>query len=255
MSKVPKWVTEQGLCACCWEKKRVEGSPRCEECKNSQLKGKRLKRCATLQERDELGLCRRCDEPAVEGKKHCQKHLDALAEKQKRRKVNGKCKRCEKPVADGKAACKECQEKINAENVEYKLQLKMDAFNAYGGPECACCHDKRIEALNIDHVDGGGNKHRAEVSGGNGGHPSYSWLKQNDYPPGFQVLCFSCNNVKYQVDAKTLTDIPQHTAVVQSSVDVPYGPPPELAIPEVMAMYEEPKCSCSCPSCNCNKEE
>lgn len=63
----------------------------------------------------------------------------------------------------------------------------MDALNAYGGI-CACCGEKNIEFLTIDHVMRDGAEHRKEI--GNG---IMAWLKKNDYPSGFRILCWNCN--------------------------------------------------------------
>lgn len=64
-------------------------------------------------------------------------------------------------------------------------------------PFCACCGEKHLEFLSIDHINGGGNKHRKEMvnQGGSGGN-IYWWLIKNDFPPGFQVLCHNCNMAK-----------------------------------------------------------
>jgi len=61
----------------------------------------------------------------------------------------------------------------------------------YGG-RCACCGEDRLQFLTIDHINGGGTKHRKEI--GHGGHAVYRWLIRNDFPPDFQVLCFNCND-------------------------------------------------------------
>jgi hypothetical protein len=75
-----------------------------------------------------------------------------------------------------------------------RLERKLAAFNAYGGAVCRCCGETHVEFLSIDHVDGKGAEHRRQLgkrfaSGKN----FYIWLKNHDYPPGFQVLCFNCN--------------------------------------------------------------
>lgn len=67
---------------------------------------------------------------------------------------------------------------------------KRMAFEAYGG-KCACCGEAGIHFLSIDHIHGGGNKHRREI--GSGGYRFYVWLRLRNYPPGYQVLCFNCN--------------------------------------------------------------
>lgn len=63
-------------------------------------------------------------------------------------------------------------------------------------PFCACCGEKEIKFLSIDHINGGGNKHRKTITkNGKGGNISH-WLVKNDFPDGFQVLCHNCNMAK-----------------------------------------------------------
>jgi hypothetical protein len=50
-----------------------------------------------------------------------------------------------------------------------------------------------LHFLCIDHINGGGSKHRRE-----GKFPSmYQWLKTHNFPEGFQVLCHNCNMAKF----------------------------------------------------------
>lgn len=74
--------------------------------------------------------------------------------------------------------------------LSYHLALKLECFNAYGGLRCALCPESRIPALGVDHIDGGGNTHRAVAGRGNA---FYHWLKRNGFPPGYRVLCSNCN--------------------------------------------------------------
>ena len=59
----------------------------------------------------------------------------------------------------------------------------------YGG-HCACCGEDTYEFLALDHMNGGGEKHRSEV-----GQGSYmiAWIINNDFPEDFRVLCHNCN--------------------------------------------------------------
>jgi hypothetical protein len=60
---------------------------------------------------------------------------------------------------------------------------------------CACCGESTLEFLTIDHTDGDGATHRKEI--GAGSHTTvYRWLRKNNYPPGYQVLCMNCNAAK-----------------------------------------------------------
>ncbi|MBQ1081587.1 hypothetical protein [Nocardiopsis sp. B62] len=53
--------------------------------------------------------------------------------------------------------------------------------------------------LCIDHIEGGGNQHRAELFGDRriASHRFRSWLRAQGWPPGHQVLCFNCNDGKH----------------------------------------------------------
>lgn len=79
----------------------------------------------------------------------------------------------------------------------YALRVKTEVFGHYCGGEiaCACCGEKEMMFLSVDHINGGGNKHRREI-GGKRGVNFYRWLKDNRYPKGFQILCFNCNFAK-----------------------------------------------------------
>ena len=63
----------------------------------------------------------------------------------------------------------------------------------YGGtpPKCSCCNENQKEFLAIDHINGGGFKHRKTISGN-----FFVHLVKNNFPPGFQVLCHNCNMAK-----------------------------------------------------------
>lgn len=91
-------------------------------------------------------------------------------------------------------ACKECVRPINnARKKGRDKQARTDAINNYGG-KCACCGEANIEFLQIDHIHGGGNKHRQQLDkSGSAGSRIYYWLRKNNWPDGYQVLCANCN--------------------------------------------------------------
>jgi hypothetical protein len=82
-----------------------------------------------------------------------------------------------------------------------RIRLKYTVMSYYSkcDPECACpgCKDKHMEFLTMDHIDGGGTKARREGIIKRGSTEFYKWLIDNDYPGGFQVLCFNCNFGKH----------------------------------------------------------
>src|SRR5438105_2781991 len=100
-----------------------------------------------------------------------------------------RCVYCGKERDRGdKQLCAACAPIHAAHCKEVHDKVRRDAFNAYGGPQCACCGTLVDEFLTMDHIDGGGAAHRAELRGnknqsGGGGLKLYYWLKRNNYPP------------------------------------------------------------------------
>jgi hypothetical protein len=78
---------------------------------------------------------------------------------------------------------------------EYRTRIKNAVYAAYGGYRCACCGETEPSFLAIDHVDNDGYAHRKKI-GFRGGIGIYLWIVKNQFPPGFQVLCYNCNQGK-----------------------------------------------------------
>jgi ribosomal protein L37E len=72
----------------------------------------------------------------------------------------------------------------------YKKQ-RVIGLKHYGGdpPSCKCCGENRIEFLCFDHINGGGRKHIDSLN-----ISMTVWLRKHNYPGGFRVLCYNCNN-------------------------------------------------------------
>lgn len=72
---------------------------------------------------------------------------------------------------------------------EFRRRQKREILTYYSDGKCACakCGFDDIRALTIDHVNGGGAKHRKETE-----RTTYRWLHRNKLPEGFQTLCFNC---------------------------------------------------------------
>ena len=112
------------------------------------------------------------------------------------KKASGSCTKCNKPRLVNRTRCADCLEKQRCLFKNRHIELKNAAFHAYGGYVCNCCGLKYKSALELDHVNGGGNEHRQSNGGNNTG--VYRWLKDNNYPKGMmQVLCASCNKAKH----------------------------------------------------------
>lgn len=176
-----------GKCRC--GKPARTGSTSCEHCLTSQSKSAKNRADKALAH----GFCAKCKtHPVKPGHHHCPDCLEIRRlkqiEKRSQCKVAGICRSCSaRPHMPDHTLCAKCR----LQRLEHYCSLKRNAFNAYGGPICRCCGETIFEFLTIDHIDGGGSKHRQII-----GNAIYRWLKHNNYPPGFQVLCFNCNASK-----------------------------------------------------------
>ena len=67
----------------------------------------------------------------------------------------------------------------------------MEALNKAGRTECACCGDRHVEFLVVDHKDSDGGPWRKMGTGSD----FYRWLKRNNYPDmgRYRVLSHNCN--------------------------------------------------------------
>lgn len=91
----------------------------------------------------------------------------------------------------------------------YLLRLKLTVMRHYSPSlMCQCglnrcwhegpCPISAPRIMCIDHVDGGGGRHRRSLQ--QAGRKLYNWLKTESFPDGFQVLCHNCNWMKTSVN-------------------------------------------------------
>ena len=71
---------------------------------------------------------------------------------------------------------------------EHNRRIRETVLAHYGG-KCHCCGEGRYEFLALDHIDGGGNRHRRDNRIGN----QAGWLLRKGLPDCFRVLCHNCN--------------------------------------------------------------
>lgn len=77
--------------------------------------------------------------------------------------------------------------------------VKYEVMSHYSNGTLSCLHCgiDVYPLLTIDHINNDGAKHRREISSGHcQGGRTYQWLRKNNYPEGFQVLCQNCNYFK-----------------------------------------------------------
>ena len=84
--------------------------------------------------------------------------------------------------------------RIKENRKRYRRNKKIKVLNHYskGLMMCSCCCETDIEFLCIDHINGGGGKHIKALGTTN----FYQWLINNNFPDGFQVMCYNCNFAK-----------------------------------------------------------
>lgn len=90
------------------------------------------------------------------------------------------------------------KEEKKARNKKDRTQLRYTVLSHYsqGEPRCLSCGIIDLDVLTIDHIKGNGNAHR-KITGG--GVEFYRWLRKNNFPDGYQTLCFNCNAKKYRL--------------------------------------------------------
>jgi len=102
------------------------------------------------------------------------------------------CPECRRYFIDHSAGWrKRNPEKVTAQKeraLQKQRERRKQCLEHYG-LSCACCGEDIYEFLTVDHIDGGGGLHRAEL------HPGaiYGWLIKHGFPEGFQTLCWNCN--------------------------------------------------------------
>lgn len=103
------------------------------------------------------------------------------------------------------AKCKSARKKWRDRNksklaqwmIRFRDKLKNEVFGHYG-KSCQCCGESNSVFLAIDHVDGSGGSHRRSLSL-KSSTDMYRWLKRNNWPQGFQTLCYNCNWAKHRL--------------------------------------------------------
>jgi len=81
-------------------------------------------------------------------------------------------------------------EKHRLNDARYRKNLRVLILNILGN-KCARCGFLDTRALQIDHINGGGRKHRATFPSR---HAYYRYVRDN--PANFQCLCSNCNWIK-----------------------------------------------------------
>ncbi len=173
----------------------------------------------------EAGRCGACGRDKHGTKTVCdyclQRHNDRDKEKRKERIQKKLCTTCgnRAPIFNRKT-CQECLDKHKSwlnknqkDNKGYMISNKLKSsrqrkdrkqkvIDHYGG-KCLCCGEIGLLFLTIDHINENGAEHRRQIAPNfnsrvPGGDHFYRWLEKNDFPDGFQTLCYNCNIGKHK---------------------------------------------------------
>jgi hypothetical protein len=167
----------------------VDKGTRCDICKATQKES----RAKAVEHRKTIKQCTVCKNPAKPKRTLCQECLDkrskVSSERYRENKDAGVCPFCRNALEEGQATCTTCLKR----NLRYRRKIKKAALMAYGRIRCATCPEATWQILEIDHIHGGGCKHRKSIGHKGGGHNFYLWLRREGYPSGYRVLCPTCN--------------------------------------------------------------
>ena len=143
----------QGLCSACGLRPYINPANPSSSCKECLA----VSRARKAQKR-ELAICRACSEPALKDKVYCLKHLQST-------KISG---------------------------LKHRRRYRNLCLNHYGG-KCNCCGESNPIFLQLDHISGGGARHKQSRLG-----PLDQWLVTHNFPSEqkIQVLCANCHQAK-----------------------------------------------------------
>lgn len=102
-----------------------------------------------------------------------------------------------------RAAGKIYHQRYRERYIEKRAALKYAVFKYYSGGNVKCfeCDIIDIDMLTLDHINNDGVEHRKKI-----GNKIYKWVIENNFPKGFQVLCWN-HNIKKEVVRKRNKDL------------------------------------------------
>jgi|ERR1035437_193236 hypothetical protein len=82
---------------------------------------------------------------------------------------------------------------------KFYIKLRSECISYYSNNKncCDCCGESILDFLAIDHINGKGSEHRKSINV-KGGYKMCAWLKRNNFPEGFKILCHNCNFSKHK---------------------------------------------------------
>lgn len=96
---------------------------------------------------------------------------------------------CASRIVRKSPVCDDCRRK---QDTNGRMLARIDVFGHYGG-KCACCGETEVMFLTIDHIEKRAGKIEREKNPSMVGLTLMKWLRKNEYPEGYRVLCWNCN--------------------------------------------------------------
>jgi len=187
------------VCIRCGQRPPRSGKTQCEICANSNKDQYNAAKMDVYYQRRSAGQCVRCGTQTDQFEVHCSSCVEYMRTKNNNtyhsRKNSGLCAHCGKePPILHETLCQSCKQKNAHRCMDNRKKQKFTIIQHYGG-KCALCGESDIDVLAIDHIAGGGTQHNKQLR--EQGTTLHRWLIKNDFPDGFQVLCFNCNMKKH----------------------------------------------------------
>lgn len=137
------------------------------------------------------------------------------------------------------------KEEIKIKSKLHRDKIKLEVLKYYSEneiPNCKMCGENHNEFLEIDHIKGGGREHKRNINRST----LHIWLKKNNYPIGYQILCSNCNIKKERLLSRELdkTRTKRQLNGIRNDAKLKF---------ETMLKYSvNGEIKCSCPNCNVN---
>lgn len=87
----------------------------------------------------------------------------------------------------------ELNRRRNAARKKYTAKLRYEMLEHYGSL-CVCCGEEEPTFLCIDHIDGQIPEMKRFGKKLTAGPLLLIWMKKQNWPSGYQILCYNCNN-------------------------------------------------------------
>lgn len=194
-TKLRKSRLLNGLCCDCGKNPYLKDMTRCSSCREKHNSRSRQRK----ERRKKQGLCP-CGNLVADGFVSCAGCRKKAASRHENKvlssTLNNRCKRCNSDTNE--IFCANCKQVLRDQKKKCRQKLKKSVMSHYGG-ECSCCGESELAFLTIDHIENNGSEHRKSLpdSKFSTGERFYRWLRDNNYPDGFQVLCMNCNFGKH----------------------------------------------------------